>query len=64
MKAKEYPALIDAIETGVLCGLSRADKHVDDALTDAQRNRVHRHVSAALLDAISERFRFEGGPEE
>ena len=64
MKAKEYPALVDAIDSGVLCGLTRADKHATDPLTDTQRNRVHGQVSRYVLDAICERFHFEDAPEE
>ena len=59
MKAKEYPALVDAVDTGILTGLERADKHADDPLTDAQRSRVHAQVSEYVLNAICERFDFE-----
>lgn len=64
MRAKEYPALVDAIDSGLLTALARADKHADDPLTDAQRARVHREGCEHLLSAICERFRFEDGPEE
>lgn len=57
MRAKDYPALVDAIESGVACGLSRADKYADDdPLTDAQRERVSEQVYHQVLSAIYERF--------
>lgn len=64
MKPKEYPALVDALESGIACGLTRADKHADDPLTEAQRERVEREVYEHVLSAIYERFRFEDGPED
>ena len=64
MRAKEYPALVDAIESGVAYGLSRSDKYVDDPLTEAQRERIKSALELHVLSAICERFRFEDGPEE
>lgn len=64
MKAKEYPALVDAIESGVACGLVRADKHASDPLTEAQCRRVEKEVYDHVLSAICERFDFEDAPEE
>jgi len=64
MRAKEYPALVDAVESGVATGLTRADKHASDPLTEAQRDRVTQQVYEHVLSAICERFRFEDGPEE
>ena len=64
MRAKEYPALVDAVESGVACGLTRADKHASDPLTVAQRERVQDQVYEHVLSAICERFRFEDGPDE
>jgi hypothetical protein len=56
MRAKDYPALVDAIESGVACGLARAEKHADDPLTDAQRERLREHIADQMLSAICERF--------
>lgn len=64
MKPKEYPALVDAVESGVAYGLSRADKHADDPLTEKQRARVQEQVCEHVLSAICERFRFEDAPDE
>lgn len=64
MRAKEYPALVDALDSGILCGLARADKHAADPLTDAQRARVQDQVTRHVLDAICERFDIDGVPEE
>lgn len=64
MRAKDYPALVDAIDSGLLITLARADKHASDPLTDAQRARIHREGCEHLLTAICERFHFEDAPEE
>ncbi|MCR4374169.1 MAG: hypothetical protein NUW22_04910 [Acidobacteria bacterium] len=64
MKAKEYPALVDALDSGILFGLSRADKHASDPLTEAQRDRVAEHVNREVLNAICERFDFEDQHDE
>lgn len=64
MRAREYPALVDAIESGVACGLTSADKHAEHPLTEAQRDRVREQVYEHVLSAICERFHFEDGPEE
>ena len=64
MRAKDYPALVDAIESGVACGLARADKHASDPLTEAQCQRVEKEVYDHVLSAICERFYFDSAPEE
>jgi hypothetical protein len=61
MRAKAYPAIVEAVDSGVACGLARADKYADDPLTDAQRQRVEQHVNDQVLSAIAERFDFEDG---
>ena len=64
MRAKEYPALVDALESGIACGLRRADKYASGPLTPEQVERVQREVYEHVLSAICERFRFEDAPEE
>jgi hypothetical protein len=59
MRAKDYPALVDAIDSGVSYGLLRADKYADDPLTEAQRDRVKEQVAQHVMSAICERFAFD-----
>jgi hypothetical protein len=59
MRAKDYPALLDAVDSGVAYGLMRADKHADDPLTQAQRERVKQQVEEHVMSAICERFEFD-----
>lgn len=63
MRARDYVALVDALESGIAYGLRRADKHADDPLTPKQIERVEREVYEHVLMAICERFSFEETPE-
>lgn len=56
-----YSILSRAVETGIQWGLSRADKHADDPLTEAQRTRLTDHLDREIMNALSEVVRFEDG---
>ena len=58
MRAKEYDVLVMAVEQGVASMLRRADKHADDRLTDAQRDRIEANTNE-VVGAICEWFDFE-----
>ena len=59
MKAKDYAVLRMAVEQGVAYGLTRADKYAEDALTEAQRDRVADQVEQAVISAVCEWFAFD-----
>ena len=59
MKAKDYDVLRMAVEQGIAYGLTRADKHSADPLTEAQRERVADRVEKAVIDSVCEWFTFD-----
>lgn len=59
MRAKEYPALIEALQEGLQCGWNRAHKH-DDAPTE---ETILEAQHDAVLNAILERFSLERDAE-
>jgi hypothetical protein len=59
MRAKDYAVLCMAVEQGIAYGLTRADKYAEDALTEAQRERVADQVEKAVMDSVCEWFAFD-----
>lgn len=49
-----YRVLEEAVDTGIMMGLRRGDKHSDDPLTDAQQARMHEHIEREVMNALSE----------
>lgn len=54
MRAKAYPVLCSAVESGVACGWNRAHKHDPHPAEEVAREAIER----AVLDAICEAFDF------
>jgi hypothetical protein len=59
MRPNSYTILCDCLDAGIAYGLRRADKHADDPLTDAQRERLAEHLEREILNAICEKFDFD-----
>ena len=49
-----YRVIADVVDSGVLLGLRRGDKHSDDPLTEQQVARMHEHVEREVMNALSE----------
>ena len=61
MKPNIYRILTDCIDEGIAAALRRMDKHAEDPLTDAQRDRAAEHLEREIMNAIYEKFDFEDG---
>lgn len=55
MQVKEYQVLLDCVERGVVCGMTRAYKHTNTPLPE----QVHSQVIDAVLFEICEYFDFD-----
>jgi hypothetical protein len=60
MRAKEYPLLCQAVETGVTRGWNRAHKHDPEPADD----RIMEAIVEAVTLEICEAFEFEDVPRE
>ena len=49
-----YSLVCDGLEAAIKRGIHRADKHADDPLDEAQRERVAHHVEQAVREALSD----------
>ena len=63
MKTNTYRIIVDCLETGIAVALNRMDKHAEDPLTDAQRDRAAEHLEREIMSAICDMFNFEGDTE-
>ena len=63
MKPNPYRIIVDCLETGIAVALNRMDKHAEDPLTDAQRDRAAEHLEREIMSAICDKFNFEGDTE-
>ncbi len=59
MKPNTYRIITDCLEEGITVALNRMDKHAEDPLTDAQRDRAAEHLEREIINAICEKFNFE-----
>jgi hypothetical protein len=59
VRVHTYAVLQDALDTGISFALNRADKHADDPLTEAQRERLRSQLEIEIPNAILEYFSFE-----
>lgn len=59
MKAKEYRVLDEAVVSGVLHGLNRAYKHVENAPSEEEIARVANYVQNDVMLEIQEWFVFD-----
>ena len=59
LRPNPWKVLEDALDAGIAYGVNRADKHADDVLTDAQRQRVTTAVYEAVMLEMSERFMWD-----
>jgi hypothetical protein len=60
MRAKEYPLLCQAVETGVKLGWNRAHKHDAEPPDD----QIMEAIVTAILNEICEAFDFDDVPRE
>jgi hypothetical protein len=63
MKPNTYRIIVDCLEKGITVALNRMDKHAKDPLTDTQRDRAAEHLEREIMDAICDKFNFEGDTE-
>ena len=63
MKPNTYRIITDCLEEGITVALNRMDKYAEDPLTDAQRDRAAEHLEREIINAICEKFNFEGDTE-
>ena len=63
MKPNTYRIITDCLEEGITVALNRMDKHAEDPLTDAQRDRAAEHLEREIMSAICDKFNFEGDTE-
>ena len=59
LRPDPWKVMEEAVSEGIAYGLNRADKHADDVLTDAQRQRVTTAVYEAVMLEMSERFMWD-----
>jgi len=59
VKVNAFAVVERAVEDGIACGLRRADKHADDPLTDAQRERLTENLEREVLASLDQWLKFE-----
>jgi len=64
MKVREYQLMEDCVEQGIRYGISRAYKYLDDPDKFPSREVFESNLHREIMNAISEKFIFEGNDYE